>query len=576
MAQALFDGAERLDVFFGWQREEHGVSLDLDWKDPDLVILAAVAASRLERKGLLVQWARDLRSPLLIAQDATRQHHLTFVRAKVFAGVPLVPAGEPENRDLRPAVLDGATALDGKVADMADPHPAGRRGFGRRGGGRDFGPDELVDGHEIRGPVGRPLLAPLGHKLDARFSQLGVGELLEEPPLIWIVDDRLPLALVTVDERLQLPLQLVGDAKPIVDDHVPEEIDSPFHLFQPYRCTGEPVGRLDVVHEKPVDVLQGRLFVEVGGEQIGVAGMSAAVAADVEVPAFFGRDQAEILALRLGTLADAARDRRLELVRRPDPSIAHLDPDRETDGVLHAVTAPGRADAALDGANGLAVGVTALESGGDQVGPDVGQEMNRCAEHVDALAAGDLGVETVLAGDFAQHDQLFRRDLTAGNARDDGVQSTALNVGEEPVVRVLKRGDAPARGRFRSKGWRGSTRRPACRLRSHGPVPWPASRSSKRLEPLDLDDLKQLLAAMGKVLAEVVADVLAGRLQLRLEQVGDLRQTAAAAGAGPGACLDLGDRGEPLRADGVADLALADVVARADLGVAAGPRSAAD
>ena len=38
-------------------------------------------------------------------------------------------------------------------------------------------------------------------------------------------------------------------------------------------------------------------------------GCDAAVAADVEVPALLGRDDAEVLALRLGALADAAGDR---------------------------------------------------------------------------------------------------------------------------------------------------------------------------------------------------------------------------------------------------------------------------
>ena len=108
--------------------------------------------------------------------------------------------------------------------------------------------------------------------------------------------------------------------------------------------------------------LQGGLLVEVGGEQVGVPGPGAAVAADVEVVALLGGDQAEVLALGLGTLADAAGDRRLELVRRPDPPVAHLDPDGEPDRVLDAVAAPGRADAALDRADRLAVGMAALEA----------------------------------------------------------------------------------------------------------------------------------------------------------------------------------------------------------------------
>ena len=77
-------------------------------------------------------------------------------------------------------------------------------------------------------------------------------------------------------------------------------------LFEPDRRTREAVGRLDVVHEEPVDVLERSLFIEVSGKQIGVTGVSLAVAAHVEIPAFFCRNQAKVLALCLGTFADAA------------------------------------------------------------------------------------------------------------------------------------------------------------------------------------------------------------------------------------------------------------------------------
>ena len=61
------------------------------------------------------------------------------------------------------------------------------------------------------------------------------------------------------------------------------------------------------------------LLVEVGGEQVGVPRPGAAVAADVEVVALLGGDQAEVLALGLGALADAARDGPLQLVRGAEP-----------------------------------------------------------------------------------------------------------------------------------------------------------------------------------------------------------------------------------------------------------------
>jgi hypothetical protein len=116
---------------------------------------------------------------------------------------------------------------------------------------RSLGQRKLVEGHEVRWPVGRALLAPLGHKLHTRLRQLGVGELLEELSLFRVVDDCLPFALVTVDERLQLPLQLVGNAEPIIDDDLSERIDSPFHLFEPDRRARETVSGVDIRPSSP-------------------------------------------------------------------------------------------------------------------------------------------------------------------------------------------------------------------------------------------------------------------------------------------------------------------------------------
>ncbi len=102
--------------------------------------------------------------------------------------------------------------------------------------------------------------------------------------------------------------------------------------------------------------------------------------------------------------------------------------------------------------------------------------------------------------------------------------------------------------------------------------PWPLAvrgdQGVERLDPLDHRDLVELLAAVREVLAEPVVDPGARRLELGLEQVGDARQAAAAAGAGLRARLDLRDGGQLPVADRLADLTLADVVARADLGVA--------
>src|SRR4051812_9692384 len=118
-----------------------------------------------------------------------------------------------------------------------------------------------------------------------------------------------------------------------------------------------------------------------------------AVAAHVHVPALLRGDDAEVLALRLGALADATRDRRLELVRCAQAAVALLDADREAGRVLYAKAAPRRADTALHCAQRLAVGVSALEAGVDELLPDLGQLVHARAEQIDALAAGDLAVQ---------------------------------------------------------------------------------------------------------------------------------------------------------------------------------------
>ena len=196
----------------------------------------------------------------------------------------------------------------------------------------------------------------------------------------------------------------------------------------------------DVEHQEAVDVADQRGGIEIARQQVRVARLHAAVAADVEIPALFGGDDADVLALRLGAFARAAGDRELDLVRRAQALVAILEIDREPDAVLHAVAAPGRAHAALHRAHRLAVGVAGFEAGVDELAPDQRQLVHLRAEQVDALAAGDLGVQAVLLRDRADDDELVRRDLAARHARDDGIGAVLLHVGEEVVVRVLQRG----------------------------------------------------------------------------------------------------------------------------------------
>ena len=175
-------------------------------------------------------------------------------------------------------------------------------------------------------------------------------------------------------------------------------------------------------------------------KQLGVAGPEAAVAADVEIPALLGGDDADVLAAGLGALAGAAGHARLDLVRRAQPPVAQFQRDGQADRVLHAVPAPGGADARLHRAQRLAVRVAGLEAGVDEPPPDRGQLLDPGAEQVDPLAAGDLRVEPEVAGHLADDDQPLRGDLAARDPRDDRVGAVALDVGQEVVVGVLQRG----------------------------------------------------------------------------------------------------------------------------------------
>src|SRR6185312_4235104 len=98
--------------------------------------------------------------------------------------------------------------------------------------------------------------------------------------------------------------------------------------------------------------------------------LHAAVATHVQIPTLLGSNDADVLALGLGALTRATRDRKFDFVRRAQALVAILDLNGEPDAVLHAVAAPCGADAGLHGAHRLAIGMSGLEARGNQVRPD--------------------------------------------------------------------------------------------------------------------------------------------------------------------------------------------------------------
>ncbi len=180
--------------------------------------------------------------------------------------------------------------------------------------------------------------------------------------------------------------------------HLAQVVEAAFEVVEPARRPLQPVGGADVEHQEAVEVPDQRRLVEIGGEELGVLRLHPAVAAEIEIVALLGGDDAEVLTLRLGALARAARHGGLQLVRRAQPLVAVLEPDGEGDRVLHAEAAPGAADAGLHRAQRLAVGVPGLEPGVRSARCQIsGSCSSARAEQVDPLSAGDLRVEAELA-----------------------------------------------------------------------------------------------------------------------------------------------------------------------------------
>ena len=239
---------------------------------------------------------------------------------------------------------------------------------------------------------------------------------------------------------LHLAFQLGTQAQAVLDQHVLEVVEAAFEVFAPGAGALQPVCGAHVEHQYAVDQADEFVFGQVGRKQLGVARLHAAVAADVEVPALLGGDDADVLALRLGAFAGAAGHTKLDLVRRTQALVAVLQLHGQADAVVHAVAAPGGAHAAFHGAQRLAVGMARLEARSDQLFPNGGQLFDACTEHVHARPPRHLGVQAVFLGHLAHGDQAVGCDLTTGHTRHHGVAAVLLDVAQEVVVAVLQTG----------------------------------------------------------------------------------------------------------------------------------------
>src|SRR5204863_9693577 len=108
-----------------------------------------------------------------------------------------------------------------------------------------------------------------------------------------------PLALVGVHEELHLLFQFIANAQAVVDDYVFQVINAAFHLVEPDGGAGKAVSSLRIVHQETVDVFDAGVGVDIGGEQVSMARLGTAVAANVQVPALLRGNDAEVFALSL-------------------------------------------------------------------------------------------------------------------------------------------------------------------------------------------------------------------------------------------------------------------------------------
>lgn len=204
--------------------------------------------------------------------------------------------------------------------------------------------------------------------------------------------------------------------------------------------------------------------------------------------------------------------------------------------------------------------MTRLEPGSHQLLPNVRQLLQLRTEQVDALAAGDFGVQTVLFRHFSENDQFFGRDLAGRHARHYRVQAPALQIGQKAIVGVLN-------GRVIENVFVPQARQDRCDdgLAHFAAVALPVSlhHSIEAAVAFDFHHVEQLLAREGEVLADLPPRLLSPAGQFCRQKVAQYWNAAPAAGSGACRGLDLFYSREILTAHRGANCPASDVVTRA-------------
>jgi hypothetical protein len=221
---------------------------------------------------------------------------------------------------------------------------------------------------------------------------------------------------------------------------------------------------------------------QVLGEQLGVARLHAAVAAHVQVPALFGGDDADVLALRLGAFARAAGDAELDLVRRAQALVAVLERDRQ------ARPSPARRSGTRSSRRRTSPCAAPCRRRGRirsrrrSAPPRSAAAARRGRRTCRPAAPPVILVYRPYFLATCRARSAVGRDLAARHARHDRVGAVLLDVGEKVVVGVLQAA-VPASARSRSSTTRGCWRRRACRCRSPGPCRAGQQSSKVRISP---------------------------------------------------------------------------------------------
>ena len=233
--------------------------------------------------------------------------------------------------------------------------------------------------------------------------------------------------------------------------------------------------------------------------------------------------------------------------------------------ILRAEAAPVGADAGLHRAQALGVGVAGDEAGLAEIGPDRRQVFLLDAEHVDALAAGDLDRRDLeLVDDVGDGAQFVGVGHAAPHARHDRIGAVLLDVGVDALVdeaRLVVVGIfvRPVADEIVVE------RRPALGAAARGLPLELLHDGGNGLQALGLDQAAHVVMAERRAAAHRLhGGRIVGVAERQRHQLLDEAGAGAAGGRGLGVGAHVVERGQALGRDRAGDLALAYAVAAAD------------